>query len=572
MRSDVLTLLAAAAGCLVVPASAQQTAPPTFVDRVEVRVIDVDVVVLDREGHSVRGLGRDDFELLEDGRPVEISNFLAYEEGESVGAPFGSAPVVGAPEAPEGRSAVAAPPPLTWVVYLDQAGVDPGPRSDLLKQLDRFLGASVRRGDRQLVASFDGASLKLLSPLSDDLSATRAALDRLRRQRGFASRLDGQRATLRREILQVDPGARGAGDEALRLLADIDRLADQEVLQTRAAVTAARDLLAILQGVEGRVAVLWAGAGLDSQPGDSLYRLWESKFGDSFGRNLSERQLDSTRTDLARELPRLLASANSGRFTLFTIQAGARGGPGLSADDPGSTEGISMGAADTTGLRESSALAALAAATGGRTFVAAPGLDRRLESARSDLVTYYSLGYHPTGDEPGRQRKLEVRIRQAGLRALHRAEVTDRSWEEQAAAATVSALVGDAEPANPFGISLVVGPGPAKERKRGNASLPLEVRVPLAHLTLLPGGERHQGQLHFEFALEDPDGGFRRLESRDLDFDVPDDQLPGALAQHVAFRVELALAPGRHRLAVTVLDRISGVRSTMAVPLDAGRS
>jgi len=571
MRPTVLALLALATAPGA-PIVAQEAPPPTFVDRVEVRVVDVDVVVLDRDGHSVRGLGRDDFELLEDGRPVEVSNFLAYEEGEPAPAaplPPGQA---NAPAFAEPPVATSAPPPLTWVVYLDQGGVDPGPRSDLLRQVETFLAESVRRGDRQLVATFDGASLKLLAPLSEDLAATRAALDRLRRQRGFASRFDGQRATVRRQILQVDPGARGAGDEALQLLQEIDRLADQEVLQTRAAVTSARDLLAILQGVEGRVAILWAGAGLDEEPGESLYRLWESKFGSRFGRNLSERQLDITRTELAGELARLLDAANSGRFTLFTIQAGAHGGPGVSADDPGLPESGAGTSGDTTGLREASSLAALAAATGGRTFVAAPGLTRRLEAARSDLVTYYSLGYHPTGDEPGRRRKLEVRVRRAGLRVLHRAEVTDRSWEEQAAAATISALVRDGEPANPFGISLVVGPAPDPERKRGAAKLPLEVRVPLRDLTLLPDVARHRGELHFEFALEDPDGGYRRLASRDLSFDVPDDQLPGALSQHVAFRVELALAPGRHRLAVTVLDRLSGVRSTMAVPLGAGRS
>jgi len=550
---------------LALPGLAQETPPATFTESVEVRVVDVDVVVLDRDGHPVRGLGRDDFELLEDGVPVEISNFLAYEEGEPAPAP--PLPYGSATEPTRPVEEPTPPPPLTWVVYLDQGGVDPGPRSDLLRQVDSFLAGSVRRGDRQLVATFDGASLKLLCPLSDDLSATRAALDRLRRQKGFASRIDGQRATLRRQILQVDPGARGAGDEAVQLLAEIDRLADQEVLQTRAAVSAARDLFSILQGVEGRVAVLWAGAGLEQEPGESLYRLWESKFGSTFGRNLSERQLDTTRADLVRELPRLLDAANSGRFTLFTIQAGVRGGSGFSAEDPGLVGGSAPVSSDTADLRGASALAALATATGGRTFLAAPDLVRRLDAARSDLVTYYSLGYHPTGDEPGRRRRLEVRVRRAGLRVLHRAEVTDRSWEEQAAAATIAALVRDAEPANPFGISLVVGPAPEPERKRGAAKMPLEVRVPLRDLTLLPDVARHRGNLHFEFALEDPDGGYRRLESRDLSFDVPDDQMPAALAQHVAFRVELALAPGRHRLAVTVLDRLSGVRSTMAVAL-----
>jgi hypothetical protein len=37
-------------------------------DRVEVRLVEVDAVVTDRRGRPVTGLGRDDFELLVDGR------------------------------------------------------------------------------------------------------------------------------------------------------------------------------------------------------------------------------------------------------------------------------------------------------------------------------------------------------------------------------------------------------------------------------------------------------------------------------------------------------------------------
>src|SRR5687767_2810675 len=51
-------------------------APPTeFREVVEVNVVNLTVRVTDKEGHSVKGLGRGDFEILEDGKPVEIANF-----------------------------------------------------------------------------------------------------------------------------------------------------------------------------------------------------------------------------------------------------------------------------------------------------------------------------------------------------------------------------------------------------------------------------------------------------------------------------------------------------------------
>src|SRR5215210_7504760 len=46
---------------------------PTF--KSDVQLIDVDVVVTGRDGKPVRGLTRDDFEIIENGQPQAISNF-----------------------------------------------------------------------------------------------------------------------------------------------------------------------------------------------------------------------------------------------------------------------------------------------------------------------------------------------------------------------------------------------------------------------------------------------------------------------------------------------------------------
>ena len=55
-------------------ALAQQKTP--YGETLEVRVIDVDVIVTDRSGKPVTGLTRDDFELFENGKRKEITNFL----------------------------------------------------------------------------------------------------------------------------------------------------------------------------------------------------------------------------------------------------------------------------------------------------------------------------------------------------------------------------------------------------------------------------------------------------------------------------------------------------------------
>jgi VWFA-related protein len=52
---------------------------PDVTFQVEVNYVDVDVVVTDGEGNFVTGLSRDDFEILEDGRPQKIDTFSMVE-------------------------------------------------------------------------------------------------------------------------------------------------------------------------------------------------------------------------------------------------------------------------------------------------------------------------------------------------------------------------------------------------------------------------------------------------------------------------------------------------------------
>src|ERR1041385_7154466 len=65
MRSVVAVALA----LLAVAAQAQVS------EVIEVRVANVDVVVLDRAGKPITGLTKDDFQLFENGKPQPLTNF-----------------------------------------------------------------------------------------------------------------------------------------------------------------------------------------------------------------------------------------------------------------------------------------------------------------------------------------------------------------------------------------------------------------------------------------------------------------------------------------------------------------
>src|SRR6476620_488926 len=79
MKRPRVTLLLPLVTLLATPAGRAQTqaGQAPFLEQVEVEVVNVDVQVTDGSGRPVTGLGKGDFELLEDSKPVKITNFEA---------------------------------------------------------------------------------------------------------------------------------------------------------------------------------------------------------------------------------------------------------------------------------------------------------------------------------------------------------------------------------------------------------------------------------------------------------------------------------------------------------------
>src|SRR5262245_50714916 len=79
-------------------------APPSFGETVEINVVNVDVDATDKSGQRVTDLQKGDFQLLEDGKPVEITHFA------SIRPPAAATPVA-APATPPGAVAPPSDPP-----------------------------------------------------------------------------------------------------------------------------------------------------------------------------------------------------------------------------------------------------------------------------------------------------------------------------------------------------------------------------------------------------------------------------------------------------------------------------
>lgn len=123
---------------------------PRFLEQVEVRLVELYVAVLDREGHPVTGLAEGDFEVFEGGRPQQIRRFERVENL-----------------------------PLAVGVAIDTSGSMVSSLAEAQRAGKDFLGRVMTARDRCFVLGFAAAPKLLMAP-TDDAAACLAGLDELR--------------------------------------------------------------------------------------------------------------------------------------------------------------------------------------------------------------------------------------------------------------------------------------------------------------------------------------------------------------------------------------------------------
>ena len=136
-----------------------------FVEKIEVNIVNVDVTVTDRHGQPVRGLTRDDFEILEDGVPQLLTNFYAVDE--SANATADSQPD------PRFRRKV--------LVLIDKYSMSPYNRQRALIDLEAFVDDKFRAGEYDWSIAAVDQELQMLLPPTSDKAAIHNAIAELRK-------------------------------------------------------------------------------------------------------------------------------------------------------------------------------------------------------------------------------------------------------------------------------------------------------------------------------------------------------------------------------------------------------
>jgi VWFA-related protein len=546
----------------------------TFYESLDVQVVNVEVFVTDKSGKRIPGLTRDDFQLLEDGKPIEITNFFAVggEPAEAPATPASAnttdtAGTVPAPPAAQSGSEQR----LHLAIVIDNLSLVAPARNRLLKSIREQVIPRLRPDELALVAAYEGGSVELVQGLTADKALLLSALDKV----GKGAPRGVERAMDRRRLLQqIDQADLLGGDRSVvaeaaarEAYGQIQAYSRQRYQETRGTLDALTRFVDTLAGLPGRKALLYVGGGLSARPSQAFFQAWQVKFS-ALSRDAGASSFDGFDDDLTRNFDEMAQRANGNRVTLYSLGA-TEELAGASAESGGSTTwSAGLEAIETNNLTEP--LHQLADGTGGLASVNTVNPGPILERMCEDFDAYYSLGFVPRDRQDRKHHRIEVALRnRRDLVVRHRTGRRERPNGERMSDRTLAALLLDPGE-NPLEVALDV----VRETKNDKGQLLVEVLVkfPIARLVLLPQGNFHEGKVSVWVGTRDLRGRNSTVQEIAVPIRVPNDQLLTALGQTAAYKMPLLLRPEEHRIAVTVRDELGNVDSAVTIPFKPGQT
>jgi VWFA-related protein len=248
----------------------------TFVESVDIHVVNVDVYVTDRKGNPVTGLTAKDFQVRENGKKVAVEYFTAF------GGPPPRSPSAMEPSPEKGtasapRAAAASAPnegPVHIVLLVDQANIQPQYRNRVLREASPFLERWAREEGRVLVAALD-RSLRVVQPFTNDGDAVREALASLEKEAWHGARGADERRQTVNDIASIlraltIGGGGSAQGQAQELINRYHIYADRTFQDVVHSIEVMSELVRSLSILPGRKILVHISEGMQMRPGEEI--------------------------------------------------------------------------------------------------------------------------------------------------------------------------------------------------------------------------------------------------------------------------------------------------------------
>ncbi|HKO56093.1 MAG TPA: VWA domain-containing protein [Thermoanaerobaculia bacterium] len=541
---------------------------------IEVRVINVDAVVTDKAGNPVKGLTKDDFEVFENGKKKEVSNFMAVEESQAT------------LETPEGRrqlaAQAAAPARRHIVLFIDQSTLRPMNRNQVVPALKDFVSKAVRPGDDVTIFSWSPA-LRMDLPFTGDKAAAAATIDAIAKTGTAGIEQEARYARVEKEISQMPddwesivntqqrsaPGVEPPADGVLtansggdtkknrppyeRALASARSFAEQVLYDQRQKAEAVKGIVGQMKSLEGKKLFVVITESFSTAQARQIFEYLDS-VKDAFANGKTQQpRMEASKFSDGALLAEVTAAANASGVTLYPISAAGKFSGIGSNDASVGARGFNDPAVVVDNMKMiDQPLQQIASATGGVALTGSSDFNLGFNRILNDLTSYYSLGYRADGSASDSVRKISIRVKKPGLSVRTREAYIDRSVATEMNDAVMANLI---YPVSKNQLDISVSTGSAEAAAGEEVTVPVDIRIPTASLTLVPEGADLTGKISVYAAFFRRDGATSKVTRQEYPIRFPAESLP----RRKQLTVKIAVTTNRNTDAISigVMDEVA---------------
>jgi VWFA-related protein len=574
-RRTAALLLAVSCPLTLMPAGPAGATPkedapqlPPLVEEIQVEVVNVDVVVTDRQGNPVTGLTRDDFTLYEDGKPRPISNFYSFQNGTIQGSEEAAGPAEA--ETPGNTEATR----RRMVVLFDGNSLEKRDRSRAIDAIERFILEQFDGTYEWAVVAYRDR-LQLMQPFTASKTQVLAALSKVRDLPIQVRRLHAW------DPLETEDDLTVSRATSFGIRTGFDQVSDQYVtrqeFQTRdrmlallhqfdATASALIQTMRAYSGLSGRKALVLVTGGLEVVPGAS--QLLGRGFPGAGSENRTDPFTSVMNAEIERRYEAIVKTANAAGFAIYPVSGGSgadAGTPGLDVDRKVSL--VFKGGLDTVPAQidVDTTPTVLAEGTGGKYFSsthyygALDEIDQRTSNA-------YVLGFQTERAPDGKYHRLKVDVTRPGLNVKSREGYLHISRQARLLEELSTPLAFPKDRGD-FPVAIEVLPPESVSAKA--ITLTVAGTVPLRNVTLVPRGDQMVGRMYVYLAIYDRDGNLVRLFREEQDVALPAAKVAAASPDVPArFGIKVKdMTRGEYTLTLTLMDEISDRYGTGLQPV-----